>query len=557
MFSLEEVFNAYLRCKKGKKSSNLYEFEMNLEKNILKLHAELCSSSYSISSSNVFVLTYPKIREIWAVDIKDRIVHHLEQFYESSSLFNFKHCFLESSYACRVSKGTHKAFLKAKQLYNSHTYVLKLDISSFFVSIHKETLFSIIEEDFKSSKIPIRKDILELLMYIIFHSYTKKYTATKNSHLLKEIPLYKSLVFAEKKGCGLPIGNLSSQFFANVYLNKLDYFITQYLGFSSYIRYMDDFLIFSNSKLELEHSIEKINSFLKSTLHLHLAKEKIQLVKTTAYLDFVGYIIHRDYTLVRKISVKECKRKIYGLTHKTPFLDVQTQIQVQSVVNSYFGHFTYANSYRLVQSIYEKMKLDSYFTISKNNTDDKKIGNANGHGGELKSQEATSSLSIQRKVKQEKFSSFSQQYDYFKHKYPNYLRIIQMGHFYRVFESQAVLLQQEVGLKLFIFKRMLCCGFSIRNAHYLEKIKQLGYNYVIVIEKDRLANGLKERVEYLVNEEGHTCNTSFNTQHIIDSLQKQPQETTVITQVMSIIERLEELSPKEVYFKLYELKKKL
>lgn len=536
MFELEEIYKSYLNCKKGKKSSNLYEFEIELEKNLNLLYEELKENSYFIYNSYVFVLTYPKLREIWAVDIRDRIVHHLiisylEKFYEDK---NFNFSFLDNSYACRKEKGSHKAFKKVKEMFETYDFYLKLDISSFFVSINRKILYEILEKDLENFDFVNKKEIFSIIKKIIFHKYTHNYTITKNSSLLKEIPTFKSLIESEKNNCGLPIGNLSSQFFANVYLNKLDYFIVKYLGFQNYLRYMDDFIIFDNNKEKLSNLVELINDYLKQNLKLHLAPSKIELARTDKQLDFLGHIISRNYVLVRKKSVKECKRKIYEFGRKNDFLDIKNQKKLLHIVNSYFGHFKYANSYRLKKSIFEKMDLNKYFNL----------------------EEKKENISIKREVRQENFKNFFDQYDYFKTKYPNSLIIIQMGYFYRIFDSQAVFLQKNLGLKLFVFKKRVCSGFSVKNKKLLEELNKLNYNYVLIIEKEVLANGLKERIEMKLIENKNKFNENYNIDKILNSLNKENNEFNLLNSFMDIIENLEKLSPNEVYFKLYEIKRK-
>ncbi|MFP4401718.1 MAG: reverse transcriptase domain-containing protein [Candidatus Nanoarchaeia archaeon] len=543
MFTIQDVYNAYLQCRRGKKSSNLFEFEMNLERNIFSIYEELQSNSYYIHNSFVFVLTYPKVREIWAVDIRDRIVHHLvisylEQYYEHKTQLKFSANFLQHSHACRKGKGSHKLLREVKELYRTHKYYLQLDISSFFVSIDRTILFSILEQDFSQVEFEGKTELFELLRRIIFHKYTQHYTTTKNAHLLKTIPTFKSLIEAEKHNCGLPIGNLTSQFFANVYLNTLDYYITQELGYDAYCRYMDDFVLFTNTREELEALIESINSFLSTTLHLELASGKIRLRSTSEYLDFIGYIIHNNYTLVRKKSVKECRRRLYEVLSKNQYLDIKTQKLVMNSFNSYLGHFKYANTYKLTQSLYKKMDLNNYFTLT-TRTDD----------------EGNQVSAITRTHKQEQFKNFSEQYEYFVNKYSNTIILIQMGSFYRIFDSQAVFLQQQLGLKLFVWKERICCGFPISNKNMIAKVKDLGHNYAVVVEKDMLANGLKERIESDVFENAKSFSHTFDTQELLNNISKSSHNYNFIEEITTILRELDSLSPYEVYCKLHTIRK--
>ena len=191
-----------------------------------------------------------------------------------------------------------------------------------------------------------KNDILWLAKTIIFHKPTNDYIIKGNPLLFNLIPLRKSLFYSPEDK-GLPIGNHSSQFFANLYLNELDQFIKRELKCKSYIRYVDDFILLDKNKERLEYLENKINVFLKRNLDLELNFNKIKLQSINKGLDFLGYFIKPGYTLVRKKVVSRFKNKLYSLKE-------ENTLKILAMINSYFGHFKHAFTFNLRKNIYEK-----------------------------------------------------------------------------------------------------------------------------------------------------------------------------------------------------------
>ena len=211
--NLNEVLRAYISCRKNKRNTvNQIKFELNVENNLYNLYTELKNETYRPGRSICFVVTYPKLREIFAADFKDRIVHHLlvarlEPYYEKR--------FIYDSYACRKDKGAHKAVLRLRKFSRQNKYYLQIDVKNFFTSIDKNTLYSI----FLKGK--FNKETRSLLKKMIFHDPTSNYYLKGDGNLFSKIPPCKSLFYTPKNR-GLPIGNLTSQFFANVCLTEVD-----------------------------------------------------------------------------------------------------------------------------------------------------------------------------------------------------------------------------------------------------------------------------------------------------------------------------------------------
>ena len=260
--SYENLELAFKKARKRKSSKNyVIDFEKNLEENLLLLRSELLLHSYNPQSLKIFIIKDPKTRKISKSEFKDRIVHH--------ALFNiiesiFENRFIYDSYANRKGKGVHKAlkrfdYFKRKVSYNGQKkmdylddndvigYALKADIKHYFEEVDHKILLDILKKKIKDNRaVWLIKQIL-------------------NNH--------KSKV----EGKGMPLGNLTSQFFANVYLNELDQFVKHTLKAKFYTRYVDDFVILHNNKETLEKYKEQINNFLKTIkLELHPDMHKNQ-----------------------------------------------------------------------------------------------------------------------------------------------------------------------------------------------------------------------------------------------------------------------------------------
>ena len=338
---------------------------MDFEKELLKLEQELKSKTYQLGSYVCFAITDPKLREVWAADFRDRVVHHLlinylEPIWEKKFIFH--------SYACRQDKGVHRNihYLR-KTIAHKFSFYLQVDIHSFFMSIDKNILYSLIKQHVRNP------NILWLCRKIIFHNPTSDYSIRGNKKLLNSIPKHKSL-FLNPEIKGLPIGNLTSQFFANLYLNELDQFAKHKLKCHHYFRYMDDLIILHSSKSQLLVWRDEISYFLKKRLELKLHPKKQTLQPVVNGIDFLGYITRPDYLLSRRRVVSNLKQKLYYfnkmLNEKTDFKpDKSSNLQLpllysdelpslnfilktQATINSYYGHFKHANCFHLKKKLY-------------------------------------------------------------------------------------------------------------------------------------------------------------------------------------------------------------
>ncbi|MBK5215660.1 MAG: group II intron reverse transcriptase domain-containing protein [Candidatus Pacebacteria bacterium] len=355
IFTIEKLYKAYNQCLKNKKNTvNALKFEMKREKNIFSLLSELQSREYKISRHICFVVTEPSPREIFAGDFRDRVVHHLlcneiQNFFEQD--------FIESSYANRKGKGTHKAVKKLKfylvrgGINRQKLYFLKMDIKGFFRNVDKNILWGIVENKIIESNRDEnwKNEVLWLTYKIIYHDPTSNYIFKGKIETKSLIKKEKSLLFGDKNK-GLPLGNLTSQFLANVYLNEMDYFIKENLGFDKYIRYVDDFIIFDEDKERLEKVVDEVDHFLEENLKLSLCKDKTMLKSIEKGIDFLGYFVKPTHTLVRRKVVKRLKDKLYK---RRGVEDGLFKVSDIPMIQSYIGHFGHANSFNLKRKLLE------------------------------------------------------------------------------------------------------------------------------------------------------------------------------------------------------------
>jgi len=344
IFSFENIHQAYLDCRKNKRNTiNALRIEINAADNIIQLARELLNKTYHPSRSILFTVTKPKKREIFAADFRDRIVHHLlvDQLEKV-----FEPVFIHDSYACRRGKGTHCAKERLGKFTRQITkngqiraYYLQLDIKNFFPTINKEILFGQISRKVDDP------EILWLTQKVLFWDCTKSYVSRGDISLLSQIPNHKSL-FGKENKCGLPIGNLTSQFFANVYLNELDQFVKHTLKCRYYVRYVDDFVILDEDPGKLVKIREEIGEFVIRRLKLRLHPDRRKLLPIANGIDFLGYIVRPKYVLVRRRVVNNFKAKLRMFIGGK--LDKE---KIKATIASYLGHLRHANCYRLKEKL--------------------------------------------------------------------------------------------------------------------------------------------------------------------------------------------------------------
>ena len=264
---LTELFEAYADCRKNKRNTmNALAFEMDYERELIQLGEEISSGIYQPGRSIAFVVSQPVKREIFAADFRDRVVHH---FIINKLNPLFERAFINDSYSCRAGKGTHTGILRAvrfirqcSQQYTQDCFILKLDIQGYFMAIDKKILWVMLRQFMEQRYVGHDLETLLFLCHKIIANNPIKNCLIKGSRSdWHGLPPDKSL-FHSKPGCGLPIGNLTSQIFSNFYMNAFDHFIKHDLGIRYYGRYVDDFLVVHQDKAYL-----KANQALRATHH--------------------------------------------------------------------------------------------------------------------------------------------------------------------------------------------------------------------------------------------------------------------------------------------------
>jgi RNA-directed DNA polymerase len=360
---ISDLFQAYYDARKNKRSTiNALKFEYNYESNLLVLSDEILFGRYEVGRSVAFIVNKPVKREIFAADFRDRVVHHL--------IFNyinpiFERKFIYDSYSCRTGKGTLFGIKRASGFtrscsrnYKKDCYVLKLDISGYFMAIDKKILFKEIEKNiFSAKQCRFKKElVMELIEKVIFNNPTKNCIIKGSLRDWEGLPKNKSLFFSQKDK-GLSIGNLTSQLFANIYLNKFDHFIKRDLGIKYYGRYVDDFFLIHQDKDYLKKTMIIIIEYLKKNLNLSLHPNKIYLQHCSRGFDFLGVYI-KPYRIYIKNKVKSnIKAKIneWELAFNNGELGENERKKIITSANSYLGLSSHFNTYRLRKKITDNL----------------------------------------------------------------------------------------------------------------------------------------------------------------------------------------------------------
>jgi len=333
IINFQNLFLASRKAQKGKRyRESTLEFNMELEKNLFNLQEELQSKTYKHGPYRDFIVKDSKKRLISAAPYRDRVVHHaliniIEPLFDKS--------FIHDTYACRKGKGTHAALMRFREFLKSHKYVLKCDIRKYFQSIDHEILLE------KLSRKIADKNTIWLLNEIISSRCVNNGSLVYYSGDNLFTPLFR--------GKGIPIGNLTSQFFANVYLNDFDHWIKEELRVGSYVRYVDDFCIFGNDKQQLnEIKLAVVDYIADLRLSIHDGKSRIYTVKEG--IEFLGFRHLPCMTRIRKENVKrfKCRMKYFQSKYSRGEISIS---DIKTSIISWLAHASYADSYNLREQL--------------------------------------------------------------------------------------------------------------------------------------------------------------------------------------------------------------
>ncbi len=333
--SYDNLLLAFRKARKNKTSRwYVKEFEKNLDRNLMQLESELRATRYKPSPMKTFVIHSHKTRVISASHFRDRIVHHavcnvIEPIFEKS--------FIHDSYASRKGKGTHAAIerfdaFKRKASRNGlllpcakdnnivYGYVLKVDIKHYFDTVDHSVLLELLRKKIMDEK------VIRLMETILSNHKTKEH------------------------GKGMPIGNLTSQFFANVYLNELDYFVKHKLRSRFYIRYLDDFVILYDNKQVLEEWKAQIDDFLRRQLKQELHPEKSNIYPLHRGITFLGFRIFFHFKLLKKSNIKSIKQRVkeFRSAYQKGYT---TKEEIESKMNGWFAYAMHGDTHKLCNKI--------------------------------------------------------------------------------------------------------------------------------------------------------------------------------------------------------------
>ena len=312
IYRFDNLQLAYYKAKKGKEAkTEVINFAKNLNQNLKQLQKEIETGNVNVGNYHFFTIYEPKERKIVASSFAERVLHH--------AIMNICHPYFEKyliydTYATRKNKGTYKALDRAKIFHKKNKWYLQFDIRKYFDSIDHNILLSMLETMFKDKK-----------LLSIFEKIINSYHTENNK--------------------GLPIGNLTSQYFANRYLGGLDHYIKENLKVKHYIRYMDDFVIWHNSKQEIIETGNKIEQFLTKQLALTLKYKKLN--QTTHGLSFLSYRLFPNKLILTQKAKKRYKTKIKSNNYKLKTLQwSQKEFAIHTTALTAFTQYAYAKSFR-------------------------------------------------------------------------------------------------------------------------------------------------------------------------------------------------------------------
>mgnify|MGYP001612380768 FL=1 len=320
IISVEYLLLAWQEFVRGKRrKQDVQEFSLRLMDNILAIHEDLAQQRYTHGGYYAFRISDPKPRDIHKASVRDRVLHHA--IYRILYPF-FDRIFIADVYSCRVGKGLHKALNRFRSfayiVSKNHArtcWVLKCDIKKFFVSVDHKALLSLLAKHIRDER------ILWLLQNVI-----ESFHATP--------------------GKGLPLGNLTSQLFCNIYLNEFDHYAKQVFKARHYIRYGDDFVILSGDREWLEKLISSIRDFLRNRLELELHPGKVSIKTFASGVDFLGWVHFPDHRVLRRATRRRMLRRI----QEQPLL---------KICKSYLGLLQHGNAAHLQEELLNLYRLGS------------------------------------------------------------------------------------------------------------------------------------------------------------------------------------------------------
>jgi len=334
IYNIENLYKASHNALKNKKSKHSpAKFWLNEDKELLKMHQELKEKHYVWGGYSSFVLNDQGVeRRISVAPFRDRVLHHaimqkIEPLFEKS--------FIYDSYANRKGKGTLNALKRAKYYANKYNYVLQLDIRKFFPSIEHKILLELLEKKI------VCEDTMRLLEQLIENSNKQDdaFFYFKNDNLFTP--------YENRKG--IPLGNLTSQFFGNLYLNPFDHYVKEELKVKGYIRYVDDTLYFSNSYEKLEKVVKEVEAFLVD-YRLKIHPLKIKLLKTQIGFTFLGHKVFKTHFRLTSKAIRRGRKKLKKVRYAYAYGKMDLAEAKNKIFGS-IGFFKMGNNGKVVDEL--------------------------------------------------------------------------------------------------------------------------------------------------------------------------------------------------------------
>jgi len=343
IWAFENLYAAYRAARKGKRSkASVAAFEFNQEEELLRLQEELRDKTYRPGPYVHFTVHDPKRRLISAAPFRDRVVHHalcrvIEPIFEAR--------FIHDSYACRVGKGTHRALDRCQQFARRHRYVLQCDIKQFFPSVDHAILRGLLAR-------PIADDDV---LWLIDRILESGIGVLEEEYEMEWFPGDDLLAACRPRG--LPIGNLTSQFWANVYLDPLDQFVKRELKVRAYLRYCDDFLLFADEKTTLHAWRREIIGFLVA-LRLRLHEGRAQVFPVTEGIPFLGFRVYPDHRRLKRAKGVAFARRWRALVRAYAAGEIG-RARLEASLQGWIAHARHGNTYGLRRAIISSVPIPS------------------------------------------------------------------------------------------------------------------------------------------------------------------------------------------------------
>ncbi len=340
IYDFENLYRSYVAARRAKRGTvEVMRFEQRVEDNLFQLQEELRDQTYQPGAYRHFYIYEPKKRKISAAPFRDRVVHHalcnlIEPIWDRK--------FIYDSYACRRGKGTHRALDRCTAWVGQYRYVLQCDIAKFFPTIDHAILKSILSRTIADPQV----------FWLCEQIITSGAGVLDSEREPRWFP--GDDLFAPLRPQGLPIGNLTSQFWGNVYMNEVDQFVKRELKCRAYVRYVDDFLLFHDDKATLHTWHAEVRAFAAERLRVHLHDRKCQVYPTRTGVPFLGFRHFGTHRRLKRDNVLRFRQRMRTMQQAYAAGEMSRD-KIGECIQSWCAHAAHGNTYRLRSRILRQM----------------------------------------------------------------------------------------------------------------------------------------------------------------------------------------------------------